>query len=234
MTHTLAVTLPGWLAAPASSDPLASALSVSVTLVLASAIAWLHRHTARGAGHTQDYSHTLVIIAVVTTALIAVVSGSMSIGVAMFAAFSLIRFPSNFGRSMDLAFAFFAIAVGMVSGSGHHLAALLVTVVGGCVVLLLHSRDAFAPERSTHLLTVSLASDADFETILAPVFADHTTETRLLSTLAQADSNRTLIRYGLVLKQGTGLPLLVEALHHVCGNHRILLEPTDHAFDIER
>ena len=103
----LAFSLPEWLTPPASSDPHSAGVSLGVTVILASAIAWLHRSTARGAGHTQDFSHTLVMISVVTAALVTVVSSSISIGIAMFAAFSLIRFPSNVGRSLDLAFAFF-------------------------------------------------------------------------------------------------------------------------------
>lgn len=230
----LALALPEWMLPPNAIDPGSAALALLVTVVLACGIAWLHRFTARGAGHTQDYSHTLVMISVVTAALIMVVSRSVSIGLAMFAAFSLIRFPSSVGRSMDLAFAFFAIAVGMVAGSGHYFTAAFVTLLGAGVIFYLHSRNAFAPKRSSHMLTVSLAADSDFQSILSPVFANHTLESRLMATVPQDGGDRTLVRYGVVLKDGTRLPVLVEALHEVCGNHRILLEPTDQTFDLER
>ncbi|WP_367870217.1 DUF4956 domain-containing protein [Luteolibacter sp. Populi] len=223
-----------WFAAPAAKDLANTSLSVVVTLVLVLAIAYLHRYTARGAGHTQDYSHTLVIISIVTTVLIAVVSRRTGLGVAMFAAFSLIRFPASLGRSMDMAFVFFAIAVAMVSGSGHHLQAVGVTVIGCGVIYVLHRRNAFAPAHASHLLTVSLPSDADFQAVLSPVFAQHAASSSFLNSIPQAGSDRALIRYGLVLKPDTRLPHFIEALHGACGNERVLLVPADSAFDIER
>jgi len=230
--------LPDWLKGAAigghSPDLLTTLLSVGVTFVLAVGIAWLHRLTARGNGHTQDYSHTLIIIAVVTTALIVVVSGSMAIGVAMFAAFSMIRFPQALGRSTDLAFAFFAIAVGMVSGAGRHGTATIITVAIGALMYYLHTRNAFSPARATHLLTVSLGSDEDPKGVLEEVFSEHTDDNRLLRTIPSPDGGRIDFRYGLSLKQGTSVARFVEALHHACGNQRIVLIPAEQDFEIER
>ena len=223
-----------WLASPASDDLRTTVLSIAVTLVLTLGIAALHRYTARGSGHTQDYSHTLVLIAVVTTVLIAVVSRQMGLGVAMFAAFSLIRFPANLRRSMDMAFVFFAIAVAMVSGSGHYLQAVTVTLVIGALIYILHRKNAFAPAHASHTLTVTLPTDADFEAILSPVFSEHTASTKFLNSIPQIGKEMSLIRYGLVLKDGSRLPAFVEALHGACGNERVLLEPVQTAFDIER
>ena len=208
-----------------------AAWSVAVTFVLSVVIAWLHRKAYRGTAYSQDYAHTLIIIAVVTTVLITVVSKSGAIGVGMFAAFSILRFPRNLGQSSDLAFGFFSIAVGMVSGTGRWgTAAFITMLVGGAVLFLIH-RNAFAPLRATHMLRLSLASDADFENILAPVFAEHTEETHLMRLVPSLDGDRTELRYGLQLKSGINTARFIEALHHACGNHRIVLEPTNHEFD---
>lgn len=223
-----------WLKREGSLDLASVTLSVITTFFLSVVIAWLHRRTYRGGAYTQDYAHTLVIISVVTTVLISVVSGSAAIGVAMFAAFSVIRFPRSLGQSSDLAFAFFAIAMGMVCGSGRHLTAIFITALMGGVVLILFYRNVFAPAKATHLLTVSLASDADFEGILAPVFAVHADSSRLLRLIPSPDGDRTEVRYGLQLKPDCSTPVFIEALHDACGNRRIMLMPANQEFDIER
>lgn len=215
-------------------DPATAALSVTITFLMSLAIAWIHRRTFRGASYTQDFAHTLIIIAVVTTILIGVVRGSFAIGLGMFAAFSVIRFPRNLGQSSDLAFLFFAISIGMVSGTGHYIAAIALTVLIGGAVLVMYGLDAFAPMKASHLLTVNLASDTDFEEVLAPVFAEHTEESRLLNLNPMPEGDRTLIRYGLQLKPGTSVARLIESLHHACGNQKVVLMPTNQEFDVER
>lgn len=213
-------------------EPRAMAISVVVTFVLSVGLAWLHRRTYRGNSYTQDYAHTMILIAVVSSVMIAFVSNSLAIGLAMFGAFSVIRFPRSLGQPSDLAFMFLAVAVGMVSGTGNHLSALLITVlVGGAIFLL---RNAFAPRRATHLLKVSLASDADFEVLLAPVFAEHTDDSRLLQQTPSRDGSQIELRYGLQLKAETRTAPFIEALHHACGNQRLTLVPTGQEFDAER
>jgi hypothetical protein len=216
------------------AELLHAATPVAVTFVLALGIAWTHRHAHRGTSYTQDFAHTLILIATVTPVLVQIIGNNMAMGLALFAAFSVIRFPRNLGQTSDLAFLFLAIATGMVAGSGWLLTAAIVAAFGCAVMLWLHHRDLFAPYKAGHVLTLSLASDADFESMLAPVFAAHTSDSRLLSQRLVAAGESIQLRYGLRLKPGTGTPVLIESLHQACGNRRLKLEPADQEFDIER
>lgn len=223
-----------WFNRVGSPDLLSVTISLLVTFLLSVAIAWIHRKTYRGTAYTQDYAHTLVIVAVVTSVLVITIGSKASIGVAMFAAFSMIRFPSSFRQSSDLAFGLLAIAVGMVAGTGRHGTAVMIAALVGAVVMVLHYRNAFAPARATHQLSVSLDSDADFEQILAPVFLAHTEENRLLRIIPSDDGSRSEVRYGLQLKTGTSMPVFIEALHDACGNRRVVLMPVGQEFDMVR
>lgn len=203
----------------------AAVLPVAITFVLALAIAWTHRRAYRGTAYTQDYAHTLVIIATVTAVLVEVVGSNLAIGLAMFAAFSVIRFPRNLGQSSDLAFVFFAIAVAMLAATGNPGIAAIVTAAGCGLALALHHGGFFAPYSSTHLLTLNLASDADFEMMLAPVLGGHATEHRLLGQRLSPDGNSIELRYALALKPEIPTARFIEALHLACGNRRLVLTP---------
>lgn len=97
--------------------PLEVAFAMAYSLVLNFLIATIYKKTYRGTSYSQDYVQTLIIIGTVTTILIMVVSGNGAIAFGMFAAFSVIRFRRTLGQSRDLAFVFFAMAIGMVVGA---------------------------------------------------------------------------------------------------------------------
>lgn len=214
-----------------SPDIAATVVAVAVTFLLALAIAWVHRRTYRGTAYSQDFAHTLIITAVVTAVLIGVISSRAGIGLAMFAAFAMIRFPRSLGQASDLAYGFLAIAVAMVSGTGYQATAVLITAIACGTLLFLHRRNAFAPSRASHLLTLCLAPDADFEAILAPVFDTHTDERRLLRQRSSPDGGQTELRYALQLKAGVGMARFIEALHQACDNQRLSLVPLGQEFD---
>jgi uncharacterized membrane protein YhiD involved in acid resistance len=213
-------------------EPLEIVMAMLISIVLNLAIATLYRKTYKGTRYSQDYVQTLIIIGVVTTILIMVVSGNGAIAFGMFAAFSVIRFRRNLGQSRDLAFVFFAMAIGMVVGARQYPMAVIITVIVGTAILILSKTDAFAPRRASHLLTLRMTSDMDFEVLLKPVFEQFTDRVQLVSVSSAQAGMMTELRYGLQLKLGAGTAALLEALHHVCGNNRVILTPTGQELDM--
>jgi uncharacterized membrane protein YhiD involved in acid resistance len=205
---------------------------MAVSLGLNLAIATLYRKTYKGTRYSQDYVQTLIMIGVVTTILIMVVAGNGAIAFGMFAAFSVIRFRRTLGQSRDLAFVFFAMAIGMVVGARLYSMAVIITAMVGAAVYLLTRTDAFAPRRASHMLTLRMTSDMDFEELLKPVFDQFADRVQLVSVSSAQAGMMTELRYGLQLKLGASTPKLLEALHLVCGNNRVILTPTGNELDI--
>ena len=207
-------------------------LAMLFSLGLNLLIAQIYRKTYRGTRYSQDYVQTLILIGLVTTILIMVVSGNGAVAFGMFAAFSVIRFRRTLGQSRDLAFVFFAMAVGMVVGARLYPMALIITAIVGTAIYFLTKTDAFAPRRASHLLTLRMTADMDFEELLAPVFVEFADTTQLVSVSSAMAGMMTELRYGLQLKQGVSTPKLLEALHVVCGNNRVILTPTGQELDM--
>ena len=208
------------------------ALAMGISLALNLAIATLYRKTYKGTRYSQDYVQTLIMIGVVTTILIMVVAGNGAIAFGMFAAFSVIRFRRTLGQSRDLAFVFFAMAIGMVVGAGQFLMAVIITAIVGTAVYILTKMDAFAPRRASHMLTLRMTSDMDFEQLLQPVFDQFADRVQLVSVSSAQAGMMTELRYGLQLKLGVSTPKLLDALHLVCGNNRVILTPTGNELDM--
>lgn len=218
-------------ASSGAAKPQQVALAMLISLALNLLIATIYRKTYRGTRYSQDYVQTLIIIGVVTTILIMVVSGNGAVAFGMFAAFSVIRFRRTLGQSRDLAFVFFAMAIGMVVGAGLYSMAVIITVIVGAAIYLLTMTDAFAPRRASHMMTLRMTSDMDFEELLRPVFAEFTDRSQLVSVTSAQAGMMTELRYGLQLKLDVSTPKLLEALHQVCGNNRVVLTPTGNELD---
>ncbi len=215
----------------APQKPQEVAIAMGISLALNLIIATIYRKTYKGTRYSQDYVQTLIIIGVVTTILIMVVSGNGAVAFGMFAAFSVIRFRRTLGQSRDLAFVFFAMAIGMVVGARLYSMAVIITAIVGTAIYLLTKTDAFAPRRASHMMTLRMTSDMDFEALLKPVFEEFTDRVQLVSVSSAQAGMMTELRYGLQLKVGVSTPKLLEALHLVCGNNRVVLTPTGNELD---
>lgn len=215
----------------APQKPQEVAIAMGISLALNLLIATIYRKTYKGTRYSQDYVQTLIIIGVVTTILIMVVSGNGAVAFGMFAAFSVIRFRRTLGQSRDLAFVFFAMAIGMVVGARLYSMAVIITAIVGTAIYVLTKTDAFAPRRASHMMTLRMTSDMDFEALLKPVFEEFTDRVQLVSVSSAQAGMMTELRYGLQLKEGVSTPKLLEALHLVCGNNRVVLTPTGNELD---
>jgi len=208
---------------------IAGAMALSFGLNLA--IGWLYRRTYSGTRYSQDFVQTLVIIGMVTSILIMVVSDNGAIAFGMFAAFSVIRFRRTLGQSRDLAFVFFAMAIGMVVGAGHYRMAVIITLVVGAAILLLSFTNAFAPHRASHQLTLRLNNDRDFEDLMAPILEAYADFFELQRVSSVQAGMMTELRYGVELKPGARIAEFLEKLQQVTGNERVVLAPNKQEFD---
>ena len=189
-------------------------------------IASLYRTTYKGTRYSQDFVQTLIMIGTITTILIMVVSGNQGIAFGMFAAFSMIRFRSNLGQSRDLGYVFFAMSTGMVVGARFYAMALIVVSLVGALLYIISKKDAFAPRKASHLLTLRMTSDMSFEDRLHPIWAEFAERAELLTVRSAQAGMMTELRYGLQLKSGVKVSELMERLQIACGNNRVVLTPT--------
>jgi hypothetical protein len=213
-------------------EPLEVVGALLLSFALNLFIAFLYRSTYKGTRYSQDFVQTLIMIGTITTILIMVVRGNAGIAFGMFAAFSMIRFRRNLGQARDLGFVFFAMAVGMVVGARLYTEALIVTPLVAALLFVIARKDAFAPRRASHMLTLRMTSDLNFEALLSPIWADFADRAILLSVRSAQAGMMTELRYGLQLKPGVQVSELLERLMIASGNNRIVLTPTGSELDV--
>ena len=99
---------------------------------------------------SKNFAVTLVLLPALVQAVIMMVNGNLGTGVAVAGAFSLVRFRSVPGSSKDICCIFFAMAVGLATGTGYLLFAAILTVVLGIMLFAL-SASRFGAVSYTHL-----------------------------------------------------------------------------------
>ena len=88
-----------------------------------------------------DYSGKFIIVLAVMPALISfiimIINGNLGISVAVLGAFGLVRFRSAPGSSKDIAYLFFAMAIGLAVGLGFLSMAALICLIISIMLLIL-------------------------------------------------------------------------------------------------
>jgi len=132
-------------------------------------IVWVYKKTHRGLSHSQTFLFTLVIIGVLGTTVLMAVQNNLLGAFALLGAFSLIRFRTILKETRDVAFVFFALAVGVAVGTNNYSLAFIASVLISAMILLL-SRYGFGlitkeKDVSGYVLTLETSQDLSVETL---------------------------------------------------------------------
>ena len=101
-------------------------------------IVYVYKKTRHGLSYSQSFIFTMIIVGTLGTAIMMAVQNNVIGALAIFGAFTLIRFRSILKETSDLAYIFFALVVGISVGMGHYPLALLTTLFLSTVIYLFY------------------------------------------------------------------------------------------------
>lgn len=149
------------------------------SFVLQLAIIWVYKKTHRGLSHSQSFLFTMVIIGVLGTVILMVVQNNLIGAFALLGAFSLIRFRTIVKETRDVAFIFFALAVGVAVGTNNYSIAFIATLLVSSMILAL-SRYGFGlitrESVSGYVLTLETTESLSVDALEKRLFAYGTVE----------------------------------------------------------
>ena len=124
LENVTAVSLPDML--------LALALSFGVGLF----IFLVYKKTYQGVMYSSSFGVTLIALTMITTLVILAVTSNVVLSLGMVGALSIVRFRTAIKEPLDLAFLFWAIAVGIVLAAGFIPLAVFGSVIIGVILLV--------------------------------------------------------------------------------------------------
>ena len=115
----------------------------------------IYKKSYSGVMYSPSFGVTLIVLTMITTLLILAVTSNIVLSLGMVGALSIVRFRTAIKEPMDIAFLFWAIAVGIVLAAGLIPLAVLGSLFVG-VVLLVFSRQKNG--ESPYILVIHCAS----------------------------------------------------------------------------
>ncbi len=137
-----------------------SVASIASTLLFSFALGLfvflVYRVSYRGVMYSKTFNMTLIAMSMITSSIIMAISSNIILSLGMVGALSIVRFRTAIKDPIDIAYLFWAIGIGIVSGAGLWMLALLSSVVTG-IVLLVFSK--VSDVKTPYLLVISYKTE---------------------------------------------------------------------------
>ena len=138
-----------------------SLLDMALSLVLAFGIGMfiflIYKKTYSGVMYSSSFGVTLVALTMITTLVILAVTSNVVLSLGMVGALSIVRFRTAIKEPLDIAFLFWAIAVGIVLAAGFIPLAVIGSVIIGVILLVFANRKSHA---NPYIVVLSCADQA--------------------------------------------------------------------------
>lgn len=173
-------------------------ICTGVSLLLGIGIALVAGYRSRS---TQSLAVTLAILPAVVQAVIMLVNGSIGAGIAVAGAFSLVRFRSAPGSAREIAAIFLAMAVGLATGMGYVVLAVLLFVILAGVMLALTALRFGQRGDDARILKITIPEDLDYDGLFDDLFERYTTAHTLEKVKTTNMGTLYELRYRINLRQ---------------------------------
>lgn len=145
-----------------------SALDTAIALVLAFVLGLfifvIYRKTFNGVMYSAGFGVSLMLMTLITTVIILAVTSNVVLSLGMVGALSIVRFRSAIKEPLDIAYLFWAIAMGIVLGAGLIFLAVISSLFIGIVMLVFVNRKS---HDNPYILVVSCRDDIAEEKVNA-------------------------------------------------------------------
>lgn len=124
-----------------------SVLDMIIALVLAFGIGMfifmVYKKTFTGVMYSSSFGVTLIALTMITTTVILAVTSNVVLSLGMVGALSIVRFRTAIKEPLDIAFLFWAIAVGIVLAAGMIPLAVIGSVLIGVILLVFVNKKSY-------------------------------------------------------------------------------------------
>lgn len=183
-------------------------------LVLGGIVALIHRKSSK------DFLITLVILPLIVQVVIIMVNGNLGTSVAILGAFSLIRFRSLQCNSKELLVIFLTMAIGLATGMGYILFAIVFTVLACLMIFILNK---LFIGKTTKLLKIVVPEDLDYEDVFDDILNKYSTSYDLIKSKTINMGSLYELTYELSLKNNIKQKEFIDELRIRNGNLKIVL-----------
>lgn len=194
-----------------------------LSFILLSAIGWLYKKTHRGTSYTQSYVHTLIMMGLTVDIIMLIVGSNIARAFSLVGALSIVRFRNAVKETRDVGFIFFAMAIGMATGTRFYLLAIIATTIIGTLLFIMYEFDWYSRPLTSQILKIQIDKDVDFENLFDTIFVKYTSSADLIGIDTVRSGTITELVYSVILKKNTNKHEFVQSIKKLNGNEGVFL-----------
>ena len=111
-----------------------------IALIVAFFIMFTYKISYAGPAYSRKFNISIGSITIITAMIMSIISNNIALSLGMVGALSIVRFRTAIKEPMDIAFLFWAIAVGIVLGAGLLPLAIIGSVIIGIIIVIFSTR----------------------------------------------------------------------------------------------
>ena len=205
----------------ASSVELSSILLCSIiSIILGVVIALTHKQTSK---YNKNFLVTLSILPLLVQNIIIMVNGNLGTSVAIMGAFSLVRFRSLPGTSKEILSVFFAMTVGLATGMGHLVFAIIITIIGSLAIFILSKVALFNNNKKEKTLKIMIPENLDYTNVFDDIFETYTEKVELEQVKTTNMGSMFDLSYRIILNENVNEKAFLDDLRVKNGNLKVMI-----------
>ena len=198
-------------------------LAMVLSFVLCTVVGLVYKATHRGISYTQSYVQTLVFMGMIVALVMLIVGSNIARAFALVGALSIIRFRNAVKETRDVGFIFFAMAIGMATGTRFYTLAIVATAAISGAILLMERLDWFKVNLQSQVLKVQVPSGEDFSKAMDDALLRFTDHSELVSLESVRAGALTEMTYTARLKPSTKPAEVIQAFRELTGGQKVTL-----------
>lgn len=127
-------------------------LCIVCTAAIACYIYFVYKLINKNSFYNKNFNLSLIVVSAITASIILTIQSNLVVSLGMVGALSIVRFRTAVKDPMDLAFMFWSISVGIISGAGY---AAYAVIASAAITLIIVVFSFFNNARTTDILIVN-------------------------------------------------------------------------------
>lgn len=194
-------------------------ICMAVSLLLGLAISVLYVYTSTC---SKNFAITLALLPVLVQIVIMLVNGNIGTGVAILGAFGLVRFRSIPGSSKEIISVFFAMAIGLATGTGLVWFAVMCNVVIGLFFFILSKTNYGEGKVQERDLKITVPENLEYAGLFEDIFGKYTSKHFLESVKTTNLGSMFELRYKITMKAADEEKKMIDEIRCRNGNLTIM------------
>jgi len=201
-----------------------SIMAITLSFILALMITQIYKITYRGIRYSQSFVHTIIIMSVVVSVVMAVIGNNIAVAFGLVGAFSIIRFRSAMNDPKDIAFIFFGMVSGIACGLGFYLLAVVFTITVSIFIYILFLFNYGKQNSTEKTLKITVPENLHYEGLFEDIFNSKLDFFQLLSVQTTNLGTMIQLEYTILSKDTSTDKDLIDAIRERNANLKVSIQ----------